>query len=150
MAESLHIVCPSCDQTNRVPAVRLAAGGKCGRCGAALFDRRPVALDDERFDKHARVSDIPLLVDFWAEWCGPCRMMAPVFEQAAERLEPRVRLVKIDTERARNTAGQFRIHSIPTLMLIRHGRELARISGAMPLGQLIRWADQALGDRASA
>jgi thioredoxin 2 len=149
MPDSLHIVCPACDQTNRVPAVRLAAGGKCGRCGAALFDGRPVALDDERFDKHARISDVPLLVDFWAEWCGPCRMMAPVFEQAAGTLEPRLRLVKIDTEQARATAGRYRIHSIPTLMLIRHGGEIARTAGAMPLGRLVDWTRAALGERAA-
>jgi thioredoxin 2 len=149
MVESLHIVCPSCDQTNRVPTARLGTGGKCGRCGAALFTGRPVPLDDERFDKHARVSDIPLLVDFWAEWCGPCRMMAPVFEQAATQLEPRVRLVKVDTESARATAGQFRIHSIPSLILVRHGTELARTAGAMPLSRLVDWTRAALGERAA-
>src|SRR4051812_18923959 len=129
MTAMLNVVCPHCDTVNRVPRERLSDGGKCGACHKALFERQPVALNSAaRFDRHATLSDIPLLVDFWAAWCGPCRAMAPIFAQAASELEPQVRLVKVDTDAARELLQRFSIQSIPTLMLMHHGREIARRS----------------------
>lgn len=142
MPDSLHIVCAACDTTNRVPAARLGDRPGCARCHARLFAGAPAALTEPRFDKHARASDIPLLVDFWASWCGPCRMMAPVFEEAAGVLEPAIRLVKVDSDAEAGLAGRYGIRSIPTLLLVHRGREVARQSGAMPLPQLLGWVRQ--------
>jgi thioredoxin 2 len=143
MPPAVHVVCPYCDATNRVPRDRLGQGGQCGICHRPLFEGRPVPLNDAaRFDKHAQRSDIPVLVDFWATWCGPCRAMAPVFEAAAKRLEPNVRLVKVDSDVAADIAARSSIRSIPTLVLLRRGREIARTSGAMPLDQLVAWVRQ--------
>jgi thioredoxin 2 len=142
--ELLHVVCPHCDTINGVPHARLPQGGKCGRCGAALFDGHPVPLTATRFERHAREGDLPLLIDFWVSWCGPCRMMAPVFEQAAAQLEPYVRLVKIDTEAEPGLAARFGIRSIPTLVIVHRGREAARTAGAMNLPALLGWARQTL------
>src|ERR1700730_1267920 len=140
MASALHIVCPYCDAINRVPRDRLRERAKCGSCHRPLYEGRPVALNSTaRFDKHATHSDIPLLVDFWAAWCGPCKAMAPIFEQAATQLEPEVRLVKVDSDAVPELLQRFSIQSIPTLMLVHHGREIARKSGLMPLHQLLAW-----------
>jgi thioredoxin 2 len=140
MASALHIVCPHCDAINRVPRERLRDGAKCGSCHRQLYEGRPAALNDvARFDKNATHSDIPLLVDFWAAWCGPCRTMAPIFEQAATQLEPDVRLIKVDSDAVPELLQRFSIQSIPTLMLVHHGRETARKSGVMPLPQLLAW-----------
>nr|WP_241093746.1 thioredoxin TrxC [Xanthomonas sp.] len=136
----MHIACPHCQALNRVPASRLAAGPQCGRCHRALFVAQPLALDAGNFAAHAERSDVPLLVDFWAPWCGPCRTMAPQFEAAAAQLEPRMRLGKLDTEAQPALAARFGIRSIPTLALLLHGRELARQAGAISAAQIVRWA----------
>ncbi|HTV87731.1 MAG TPA: thioredoxin TrxC [Stellaceae bacterium] len=140
MIPDLHIVCPHCDAINRVPRDRPAAGGRCGQCRERLFDGRPAALDAARFQRHLEKSGVPLLVDFWAAWCGPCRMMAPEFEHAAALLEPAVRLVKVDVDAAPEAAARFHVQSIPTLVLAFHGRELARVAGARSAAQLVGWA----------
>ncbi|RMD69993.1 MAG: thioredoxin TrxC [Gammaproteobacteria bacterium] len=137
-----HIVCPACDAVNRVPEEKLAADPHCGKCHRHLFPGQPIALDEARFLKHITQNDIPVLVDFWAPWCAPCRMMAPAFEQAAKALEPQVRLAKVNTEQERNLAIQYGIRSIPTLVLFRKGQEVDRISGALDLGRLIAWTRQ--------
>jgi thioredoxin 2 len=144
MSESLHVACPSCDTLNRMPRSRLGQAGKCGRCGSPLFQGKSLALDARRFAAHAERSDLPLLIDFWAAWCGPCQMMAPVFEQAAVQLEPNVRLGKVNTEAAPDLAARFGIRNIPTLVLIHHGREVGRSAGAMPLSALVGWVRQTL------
>jgi thioredoxin 2 len=140
MTEAMHIVCPHCDGINRVPSQRLGEGAKCGKCHQPLFTAQPLALDERRFSRHAEKSDLPLLIDFWAPWCGPCRMMAPAFEQAASQLEPKVRLVKVNTEEAQQLGARFGIRSIPTLMLMQGGREVARQAGAMDAASIVQWA----------
>jgi thioredoxin 2 len=137
---ALLIVCPHCDTLNRVPARKPAQDGKCGECHRALFEGHPVALDTARFRRHLEKSDIPLLVDFWAVWCGPCWAMTPAFERAASRLEPHFRLVKLNVDEEPEIAAQYRVQSIPTLALLQHGRELARTAGAMPAARLVEWA----------
>lgn len=140
---SVQIVCPHCLAANRVPVDRPAEKARCGACKAALFDGHPVALTEATFDRLVGRTEIPVVVDFWAPWCGPCRMMAPAFEQAAAQLEPQVRLVKVDTEANPGLAARYGIRSIPTLAVFSGGEELTRQSGAMPLPQLLRWIEAA-------
>ncbi len=144
MSEPIHVVCPSCNAVNRIPSDRLTQHPKCGKCKQPLFSGRPVELDESRFNKQVERSDIPVVTDFWAPWCGPCRMMAPAFEQAARELEPYFRLVKLNTENERAVAARYRIMSIPTLAIFLHGRELARQAGAMDAGTIVRWVRSAV------
>jgi thioredoxin 2 len=139
MSESLIIVCPHCHAANRLPAERLADGGTCGKCKGRLFSGEPLELDAASFDRHLLRSGIPLLVDFWAPWCAPCRAMAPAFAQAAKQLEPEFRLAKVNTEKESALATRFGIRSIPTLALFRDGREVARQAGAMDAAGLMGW-----------
>ena len=137
-AESLHVSCPHCATTNRVGRSRLADAPTCGNCKAPLFTGQPFALTTADFARHIN-GDVPVVVDFWAAWCGPCRMMAPAYEQAAARVAPGVQLAKLDTEAEPEIASRYGIRSIPTLIAFRNGREIARQSGALPLPQLIQW-----------
>lgn len=144
MSGGIIVACPRCNARNRVPAARLGEAPGCGKCGAPLFDGRPLALDEAGFDAHVLRGELPVLVDFWAPWCGPCRAMAPQFEAAAAQLEPQLRLAKVDTQAQPGLGGRFGIRSIPTLVLFAGGRERARQAGAMGAADIVRWARQHL------
>ncbi len=139
MSEPVIVVCPHCDTANRIPAERLADGGTCGKCKAPLFTGEPLELNATNFDAHISRSGLPLVVDFWAPWCGPCRSMAPAFAEAARQLEPAFRLAKVNTEDEQQLAARFGIRSIPTIALFHNGREVARQAGAMDAATLMRW-----------
>jgi len=140
MSDSLHLVCPHCNAVNRVLAEKMGQAPNCGRCHQSLFAGHPVELNAANFAKHIERNDIPVLVDFWAPWCGPCKMMAPQFVQAAAMLEPRVRLAKVDTEAEQGLGAQYAIRSIPTLALFKGGREVARQAGGMSAQDIVHWA----------
>jgi thioredoxin 2 len=139
MAEAIHIVCPHCRAVNRVLSERIGDHAKCGSCRSELFTHHPIELSEADFDRHVESNGIPLVVDFWASWCAPCRSMAPHFERAAAELEPRFRLAKVDTESAPGLAQRFGIRGIPTVVMFRDGREVARQSGAMDLPTIVQW-----------
>ena len=145
----LHVVCPHCHTTNRIQSADLAKAPDCGSCHQALFTGHPVNLSATEFDRHITRSQLPVLVDFWAPWCGPCRMMAPAFEQAAQQLEPRVQLVKVNTDEAQGLGAQLNIRSIPTIALFVGGREVARQAGAMGAADIVRWAQSQLSRAAT-
>ena len=139
MSDLLHVVCPHCNSVNRLPENRLGDGGTCGKCHSQLFTGHPCELNETSFDQHISKSDLPIVVDFWAPWCAPCRSMAPSFAEAAQQLEPHYRLAKVDTEQSQNIAARFNIRSIPTMAIFKNGREIARQSGAMNTSSLIKW-----------
>lgn len=143
-AQTLLVACPSDASLNRVPRAKLDQNPKCGRCHKPLFQGKAVELNTANFNLHALKSDLPIVIDFWAEWCGPCRMMTPNFEKAVPLLEPRVRLAKLDTEAEPAISQRYGIRGIPSMVMISKGREIARTSGAMPTSAIVDWVEQAL------
>src|SRR4051812_21550191 len=139
MSEALHVVCPHCDGVNRVAAERLAQGPNCGRCHQALFTGEPVALDGDRFAKHVARSDLPVIADFWAAWCGPCRAVAPIFARAAAALEPHARFVKVDVDANPQLASQYGVQGIPALFAFSAGKVAAKQAGLPDAGIFKTW-----------
>ncbi|MGY4314156.1 thioredoxin TrxC [Bradyrhizobium sp. JR3.5] len=144
MSETCRIVCGYCGRTNRLPAERAPAAARCGACRQAIFTGLPIEVDEEGFQRHVANSDIPVLVDVWAPWCGPCRAMAPMYERAARELEPKVRLLKLNSDGAPGLSSRLNIAGIPTLLLMRGGREIARHAGAMDARSIVAWTQAGL------
>jgi thioredoxin 2 len=144
MSDAVHLVCGHCDAVVRVPADRFEEGPRCPQCHRALFAAKPLELKTPSFDRHITRSDLPVIVDFWAPWCGPCQAMAPAYEEAARRLQHQARFAKVNSDEEPSLSTRFGIRGIPTLIAFRHGRELARQSGAMDLNMLLRWLTTAL------
>lgn len=142
MSEISKIVCPKCAAINRVPSSKPALSAKCGKCGSPMFSGVPTELTSATFDKHITKNDIPVVVDFWAEWCGPCKTMAPEFSKATKILEPNVRMAKLNTEQARDIAGKYAIRSIPTLMIFKNGKLTSQQPGALSASQIQQWVAQ--------
>ena len=138
-ATTRQVVCPHCGTKNRYPVGKPARGARCGKCRSALFDGKPVAVDDVGFQRHRRDNDIPVLVDVWAPWCGPCRMMAPLFEQAAAELEPNVRLIKLNADESPGVSAELGVRGIPTLILLLGGKVIAQTAGAMDTRRIVAW-----------
>ncbi|MBT7445221.1 MAG: thioredoxin TrxC [Methylococcales bacterium] len=137
-----HIVCPSCQAINRIPSEKLADHPKCGKCKVPLFQALPLEVTAAQFERHISRNDIPVLVDFWAPWCGPCKMMGPAFKEAAAALEPKFRLLKLNTENEQMVGAKLNIRSIPTLAVFKGGKEEARQAGAMGVKDIVGWANQ--------
>ena len=144
MSDPVHIICPACQTKNRIPASRLSARPTCGACKATLFPDAPFELDEAKLNKHLKGDEVPLLVDFWAPWCGPCRMMAPMFAEASKQMSPKVRFAKLDTEQNQNTGNRFQIRGIPLIILFDKGKEVARQAGAMDTKGIVAWVSQHL------
>ena len=139
MSTNRQIVCGHCGKINRLPAERAATAARCGSCRQPIFSGRPIEVNGAGFGRHLAQSSLPLLVDVWAPWCGPCRSMAPMFERAAQELEPKVRLLKLNADNAPSVSSRLRISGIPTLLLMHDGREIARTSGAMDTKTIVAW-----------
>lgn len=149
MVDHAFIVCTACNTVNRVPTVKLDSKPKCGRCKKALFEGHSVTLTGARLTRQFEKNSIPVLIDFWAPWCGPCKAMEPSFERAAGLLEPRFRLVKVDIDKAPDLANSFAVRGVPTMVLMLDGKELGRTSGAEDTQQIVRWAEQTASARAA-
>ena len=141
MNESQHIVCTNCTAVNRIPSLRIKENPSCGKCHQSLFNNQVADLDAAGFQKQINRSDIPVVVDFWAPWCGPCKMMGPAFQEAAQKLEPKFRLIKVNTENEQTIASQYNIRSIPTLAIFKNGKEIRRQPGAMSANDIVRWIE---------
>ena len=139
MAQQNLVVCSKCGGVNRLPSARNAMEAKCGKCRSKLFSGHPEDVDGRVFNLQITRSSVPIVIDVWARWCGPCKMMAPAYEAAAEELEPHVRLIKLNSDNEQAVAARLGIRSIPTMVLFHGGREIARTSGAMTAGQIVRW-----------